>query len=359
MPSRRRHSKRRSRSRRSHRARSTSKQLKYRAAHWEVARVRMRDLLTDAVTNLPQLMHEKDIEACKKIDVEKTEYADANVVTSVGEELGRGFFGKVRLVTCNDGKKRAEKVQVIQGGQDVINELKTLCLSRLFDNKHILGFVDHKSVGTSFYILMDVMHGSVASLSKPVDMDTVNQLATQISKALLAVSAAGVSHNDVKPENVMYTRNENSYTFRLIDFGISTRKGEHVTGGAPAYVPPEYFAENNFGWGGDAWAIGVLLHELIAGEHPFTKPLLGMRMDSKEDENKMLQHVSDLCRQLVSSIDIDIYYKHLYHADPTLRNDGLQLLVTRNGFSADEYVSIQKPISLSLLPPILRLFGFR
>ncbi|MDQ4118202.1 MAG: protein kinase [Actinomycetota bacterium] len=70
-------------------------------------------------------------------------------------------------------------------------------------------------------------------------------LLTQVAQALDAAHAQGLVHRDVKPSNILVTRNDFAY---LVDFGIARAVGDEdrmtTTGsaiGTAAYMAPERF----------------------------------------------------------------------------------------------------------------------
>ncbi|KAI0422808.1 mitogen-activated protein kinase [Xylaria grammica] len=64
-------------------------------------------------------------------------------------------------------------------------------------------------------------------------------------------------HNDIKPANILYSRDRGAV---LCDFGLSTRTVDPATnGGTPYYVPPEFIGQKLRGPASDAWALGVTM----------------------------------------------------------------------------------------------------
>jgi serine/threonine protein kinase len=75
----------------------------------------------------------------------------------------------------------------------------------------------------------------------------------------------GFAHRDVKPENVILTDDRGPV---LVDFGLAARLGEGAAAGTPAYRPPDV-APDGADPDTDLFAVGVILHELVTGRHPY------------------------------------------------------------------------------------------
>ena len=103
-------------------------------------------------------------------------------------------------------------------------------------------------------------------------------LALDVARALAAAHAHGVLHRDLKPENVLHTPDG---AIKVVDFGLArfepgagiagdetlTRPG--ATPGTPGYMAPEVLRGDPVDARADQFSFGVLLYELVAGEHPF------------------------------------------------------------------------------------------
>ena len=103
-------------------------------------------------------------------------------------------------------------------------------------------------------------------------------IALDVARALAAAHAHGVLHRDLKPENVLHTPDG---AIKVVDFGLArfepgagvagdetlTRPG--ATPGTPGYMAPEVLRGDPVDARADQFSFGVLLYELVAGEHPF------------------------------------------------------------------------------------------
>ncbi|QPP05571.1 serine/threonine protein kinase [Streptomyces bathyalis] len=107
----------------------------------------------------------------------------------------------------------------------------------------------------------------------PLAPEAAARTGVAMASALRAAHAAGVLHRDVKPANVLLSRDAERIV--LTDFGIAaasgtttlTRTGEFV--GSINYAAPERMQGGESGPAADAWALGATLYEAVEGIAPF------------------------------------------------------------------------------------------
>jgi hypothetical protein len=107
-----------------------------------------------------------------------------------------------------------------------------------------------------------------------IDDHAAIEIAAQIAEALAHAHARGIVHRDVKPSNVLLAESAGT-DVRLLDFGLAqmaefdtlTALGDIP--GTLAYISPERLQGLTATSAADVWAVGVLLWEALAGEHPF------------------------------------------------------------------------------------------
>ena len=102
--------------------------------------------------------------------------------------------------------------------------------------------------------------------------------AIQISGALAGAHAAGLVHRDLKPGNIMVTREG---LVKLLDFGLARKSAAHegstVTlhtnfAGTPQYMSPEQIRGEPLDHRTDIFAFGVVLYRMLAGRELFARP---------------------------------------------------------------------------------------
>jgi serine/threonine protein kinase len=81
--------------------------------------------------------------------------------------------------------------------------------------------------------------------------------------AILAMLEGITSFSDLKPANVLLTRN---YQVKLTDFGLSRvqnrNTGAKTVCGTPYYMAPERIAEIGYSYKSDIWSLGCILYEV-------------------------------------------------------------------------------------------------
>src|SRR5215831_6616559 len=134
------------------------------------------------------------------------------------------------------------------------------------------------------YMVLEFMEGETLAsrIAKgALQLDQALELATQIADALDRAHRAGVTHRDVKPQNIMLTRDG----VKVLDFGLAksapstpgpteatltkvlTTEGTIV--GTPQYMAPEQFEGREADPRSDIWAFGAVLYEMVTGQKAF------------------------------------------------------------------------------------------
>jgi eukaryotic-like serine/threonine-protein kinase len=198
--------------------------------------------------------------------------------------LGEGGMGVVYLVRREaDQTAVALKVikPVVAASGLVLNRfLREASILRKLDHPNIVRFLDVGFTDGRLYFAMEYVRGtSVADTLKargPLSIPTAVGLTCQVLRALSYAHALGFVHRDVKPANILTTKQDGKSRAKLADFGLakiyqeSSLSGMSVTGqmgGTLAYMPPEqitHFREAKPP--ADIYALGATLYTLLTGK---------------------------------------------------------------------------------------------
>ncbi|HEU4362289.1 MAG TPA: serine/threonine-protein kinase PknD [Mycobacterium sp.] len=141
---------------------------------------------------------------------------------------------------------------------------------------HVVPIHDYGEIDGLLYLEMRLIDGvDLATLVKrsgPLSPSRAVAIVRQIAAALDAAHANGVTHRDVKPENILVTADDFAY---LVDFGIARAAGDPgltQTGtamGTYKYMAPERFAGAEVTYLADVYSLACVLVECLTGSPPY------------------------------------------------------------------------------------------
>ncbi len=125
----------------------------------------------------------------------------------------------------------------------------------------------------AFLIMEHVDGASLADLlddDGALDLDEAAAVLDAVFSAVEFAHENGVLHLDLKPQNVLVSRDGR---VKVADLGISalSTAAGHATsyGGTPGYMPPEQIRGEPVDERTDVWALGALAFELLTNANPF------------------------------------------------------------------------------------------
>jgi serine/threonine-protein kinase len=153
-------------------------------------------------------------------------------------------------------------------------------------SEHVVRVIDVAKLPSGApYMVMEYLEGQDLAerlLSGPLPVEDAVDYIIQCCEAMHVAHRAGIVHRDLKPANLFLTqRPDGSPLIKILDFGISKVKSPdgaqlsltHTQAmmGSPLYMSPEQMrSSKDVSASADLWSLGVILHELIAGDVPFT-----------------------------------------------------------------------------------------
>jgi serine/threonine protein kinase len=252
----------------------------------------------------------------------------------VGKVVGVGSYGKVRAAWHRlTGSKVA---------------IKTYDKSKLKDPAHwkrvhseikIMEQVSHPRIARMYeavetpkrmHLIMECLDGgnlcSYVKAKRRLSEDESRRIFFQVLQAVEHLHMLGVTHRDIKLENVLFT---DARDIKLIDFGFSTvcqpGKRLKVFCGTPSYMAPEIVRRHEYeGKPVDMWSLGILLYALLCGCFPFrakSYPDLYRRIarGTFAIPEELSASVKDLLRQLLT---VDVSQR--INAQSAMRHSWLQ-----------------------------------
>jgi serine/threonine protein kinase len=108
--------------------------------------------------------------------------------------------------------------------------------------------------------------------NRGIQVDEAMNIACQIARGLAKAHGRGIVHRDIKSANVMLT---SEGTAKILDFGLAKLAGQTgitrtgSTLGTAACMSPEQAGGKEIDHRTDLWSLGVVLHEMLAGQMPF------------------------------------------------------------------------------------------
>ena len=148
----------------------------------------------------------------------------------------------------------------------------------MLKHPHIVAIHRFNNVNGAYYIAMEYIDGAdlrwvlrdYRANSELMDYQTMLTIIRQIGDALDYAHEHGVIHRDVKPANIMITRQGDAV---LTDFNLARITSEDTAGeafGSPHYISPEQAVNaSEVVPQSDLYSLGVVLYEILTGDVPF------------------------------------------------------------------------------------------
>ena len=223
--------------------------------------------------------------------------------TSIGpyrlvRQLGEGGMGEV-YEALHETIKRQVAIKVLRPqfarNRDInrrfVNEARAV---NLINHPGLVQISDIGQLSDgSRYIVMEYLRGETLGqrckrLDGQVPLAQALHIIWQVASALVAAHEKGVTHRDLKPDNIMLVPDAVAPTgerAKLLDFGIARLDEDlqnrdsltrsHIMG-TPTYMSPEQCrGSGSVGSKSDVYSLGVVFYQLLAGRPPFVAQGMG------------------------------------------------------------------------------------
>lgn len=206
--------------------------------------------------------------------------------------LGQGSFGRAVLMRSPSGLTLVAKQLRLDAKADLVRlDTEVVVLAKL-RHRHICQYVHTAVRGEVLNIYIEYAAGGTLSdridaaqrASTPFEADVATAWIVQISMAVAYMHSMRVLHRDLSARNIFLSSAD---SIKVGDFGLSKADQSHracsINGktlcGTPNYFSPEMIKGEAYGTASDAWAVGLLAHEIFTLHHPFTSSSLAGLLD--------------------------------------------------------------------------------
>lgn len=192
--------------------------------------------------------------------------------------------------------KRKVAIKVLHAGAVRRLDDEAQALARL-RHPNICRVYDVGRAGSIEYFVMELLDGVplVERLKNgPLPLDEALAIGRAVAGALAEAHRLGIVHRDVKPANIVLTRNGPS----LVDFGIAglSMAESGILAGTPPYMAPEQ-AHGSSDPRSDIYSLGAVLREMTGDSAPApVRSIIAACL--REDAGERWQSAADLARAL-------------------------------------------------------------
>ena len=165
--------------------------------------------------------------------------------------------------------------------------------------------IDESDDGQQFICMAYYEGESLAQKIKngPLLFQEAINILYEIAEGLEEAHKEGIVHLDVKPSNIIITKDGK---VKILDFGLAKLMTKNITQtvstkGTVAYLAPEVISGMKVDHRADLWSLGIILYEMLTGHKPFEGEYIETLMYSIA--NKNYKKLSDYVRDIPGSIE--------------------------------------------------------
>ncbi len=201
--------------------------------------------------------------------------------------LGTAYKGRFNALGLDICVKELKDIfgyfSFLQRGEVLKRLKKELCAQAQVRHPGIVQVLDQNADAARPYYVLELLQGSLKERleaeeeGKGVPVPFAMRCFLQMAYALRAAHSAGLTHHNLKPENVLFDAYGNA---KLGDFGLGRVVEQDASKGLPqvfvgasgmAYLAPELLQPHRVreaGLAADVYGLGILLYEMLTGQIP-------------------------------------------------------------------------------------------
>ncbi|RSM89818.1 serine/threonine protein kinase [Streptomyces sp. WAC 01325] len=192
--------------------------------------------------------------------------------------LGAGGMGQVYLARSPGGRLVAIKVirdEITDHPEALARFRREVETVRAVRSAYTANLIDASLGAAPYWLATEYVSGPTLSKAvrerRAMPAETCRGVFAALAEGLAAVHAHGVTHRDLKPQNVILA----AQGPQLIDFGIARGAGQTAlteagfAPGTPGFTAPEVLLRNDVGPAADVFALGATLAYAATGRPPF------------------------------------------------------------------------------------------
>ncbi|XP_071349746.1 homeodomain-interacting protein kinase 2-like [Trachinotus anak] len=213
-------------------------------------------------------------------DLEKNEVLSSKSSAYLVEKyLGCGAFGRVAQCTRLDTNEKMA-VKIVRNDMNLVAKREAAILQKLRtldqDKNNLVKFTEDFEHRGHVCLAFEMLDISIYDFIKsrdfmPLCLSEIRVVTQQMLVALNALKTIGLSHVDIKPDNIMLVNHElQPFRVKLIDFGLAVNISKRAPGTlvqAVGYRAPEVILGLPLNVAVDMWSLGCVLAFMYLGKN--------------------------------------------------------------------------------------------
>eukprot|EP00301_Raphidiophrys_heterophryoidea_P004027 c11784_g1_i2.p1 GENE.c11784_g1_i2~~c11784_g1_i2.p1 ORF type:complete len:456 (+),score=108.94 c11784_g1_i2:121-1488(+) len=265
---------------------------------------------------------------CENITVDST----LNEQFMLSKLIGEGQYSAVYVGTrmhIPEGEQRLQLAMKVYKSRHYKEHKKLIndeiAVMKALDHPHTVVLREVVVAKDGVCLVMDYVPGDTLlerMTAEKMSPESARKITKQILEALVHIHGKKIIHRNLKPENIIFSSEDENAHIVIVDFATSTfydpRHSTRLTEthGTPQYFSPEITQNHSYNHATDLWSVGVIVFSMLVGHHPFASA------DSDEDLYDLV--VEGLCEYdehdwAKVPVAAREFVVSLLNVDPTLR----------------------------------------